>query len=183
MAEDLLSLDNQALEEFCLSEKEQSLGRKISNLGGWQSNDIDPGRKEIQPLLTELRNRVKELYIGLDFNPAIEPRILNLWININGTYHHNAPHVHPGSLISGTYYVKGDQSSGEIVFHTPVQSYNYTFTDKLVSKYNNFNSIECLHSPVPGKLILFPSWITHHVRPNYSKEDRISISFNAVPLR
>ena len=32
--------------------------------------------------------------------------------------------------------------------------------------------------PIAGRLIMFPSWLTHCVDPNESDELRISISFN-----
>ena len=34
------------------------------------------------------------------------------------------------------------------------------------------------YEPIPGKLIMFPSWLVHSVDSNESNDIRISISFN-----
>ena len=32
--------------------------------------------------------------------------------------------------------------------------------------------------PKEGRLVIFPSWMSHQVTPNFTNEDRISYSFN-----
>ena len=32
--------------------------------------------------------------------------------------------------------------------------------------------------PKPGKLVMFPSWVFHQVRPYHGNAERISIAFN-----
>ena len=58
------------------------------------------------------------------------------------------------------------------------------YNDKLhigVKKYNIFNS-ESMNVPVKtGKLLLFPSYLYHGVKPTRGKEDRVSMSFNVFP--
>ena len=39
------------------------------------------------------------------------------------------------------------------------------------------------YPPKEGRLVLFPSWVSHGVRENHTDEDRISISFNLIPNR
>ena len=40
-------------------------------------------------------------------------------------------------------------------------------------------------APTPGKLVLFPSWLMHGVKPHRGPRERISIAVNvlALPLR
>ena len=34
------------------------------------------------------------------------------------------------------------------------------------------------YPPVPGRMLLFPSWLYHSVEPNLSDRERVSLSFN-----
>ena len=34
--------------------------------------------------------------------------------------------------------------------------------------------------PIPGRIIMFPSWLWHAVEPNESNDIRISVSFNFI---
>ena len=37
--------------------------------------------------------------------------------------------------------------------------------------------------PKPGKLVMFPSWVFHQVRPYHGNAERISIAFNLTVYR
>jgi hypothetical protein len=37
-----------------------------------------------------------------------------------------------------------------------------------------------LIDPIPGVMVLFPSWLQHFVHPFFGKGERISIAFNVV---
>ena len=41
---------------------------------------------------------------------------------------------------------------------------------------------ETYYEPVPGRLIMFPSWLWHQVETNQSNDIRISVSFNFIML-
>jgi len=39
---------------------------------------------------------------------------------------------------------------------------------------------EIYYDPIPGRMIMFPSWMWHKVEPNKSNDIRISVSFNFI---
>ena len=45
---------------------------------------------------------------------------------------------------------------------------------------NPFNAREATIEVVPGRLVMFPSWLTHSVPLNRGDQERISISFNVM---
>ena len=108
----LLDLDTTSIEKYCLDYRDKDEGRQVSNVGGYQSNDVSiiPLAKEINKHLnvfSEAYGIGNELVIG------------NMWININGFKDYNKPHSHPNSLFSGVYYVKTPDKCGNITFENP----------------------------------------------------------------
>ena len=37
---------------------------------------------------------------------------------------------------------------------------------------------EVHYEPIAGRIVMFPAWVWHEVRPNESNDTRISVSFN-----
>jgi uncharacterized protein (TIGR02466 family) len=86
-------------------------------------------------------------------------------------------HVHPGANISGVYYVAAPPAtlergeSGKISFYDPRPRANMNQL--------SFQSTRHREAPVPGDMILFPSWLEHAVSPFQGAGERICIAFNA----
>jgi len=169
-----LNVDNENIISKCLELKEESNGRSITNVGGWQSNHININLEEF----SELFNII--YHISVDFSNFLELNLVGeiySWANINKYKDFNMTHIHPNSVLSGVYYAKCPKNSGEIVFHHPSPSIQHDWVSQI--NYNNYNSILWRIDPEDGDFILFPSWLYHHVNPNLNdKGDRISISFN-----
>lgn len=101
----------------------------------------------------------------------------NFWVNIMGHATTHSWHIHPRSVISGTYYVQIPKDSVGIKFEDPRMTMMMSCLpkkDKLPKALENFVSLR----PKAGEIVLFESWMRHEVPPNPSKEDRISVSFN-----
>tara|TARA_R110000803_G_scaffold41257_3_gene88809 strand:- start:131 stop:742 length:612 start_codon:yes stop_codon:yes gene_type:complete len=92
------------------------------------------------------------------------------WFNIGKKGDNLIKHIHPGSFLSGAFYVSCDDKD-QIVFFgdddmtLPPQNFN-----NLSSKYTSY---EC----IPSSLLLFKSNINHCTSSQKSKE-KITISFN-----
>ena len=71
-----------------------------------------------------------------------------------------------GSVISGAYYPYVDDNSCPLIFEHDSDIYN--------GPHQPYESI-----PTSGMMILFPSWLQHHTKPNQS-EKRITVSFNTI---
>jgi hypothetical protein len=162
--------------DFCIHENKKQKGQIKSNLGGYHSDDLNIK----EPVLNSLVNNI-ELNANLVskelFKINVDLKINNMWFIINKYKDFNLPHTHTFSKISGTFYVNVPKNSGDLIFinDSKIESY----LDKpYISEYNSHNSSTYFVPPEENMLYLFPSWLNHYVKPNLSKEKRISISFN-----
>ena len=103
-------------------------------------------------------------------------KIDNMWaiINIGGSA--NLRHQHGNSTISGAYYVRAPENSGDIVFYDPRPAAVYSHPT--VTNPNLLNAQINGIKPKEGALVLFPSYLDHSVNENLSNGERIVISFN-----
>lgn len=175
----ILNLNNDALIEYCYKRKKIDQGRNFSNIGGWQSDDLNLQDTELQPFIEELKNNIM-LYINqCRFKTDLKYKLDNIWININGYKDHNKPHIHPGCLFSGVYYLKTPENCGNIVFKHPADILQYDWKKDLLKEVMQNNCNEWFLPVQKGKMFIFPSWLYHYVMPNLNeKEDRISLAFN-----
>ena len=172
-----------SIEEYCLLCKTKDKGRLRSNRKGWQSNDLVAGKNQDIDKLVKLIETESNKFakaVGIE-----QVKVANIWININGENCSNREHKHPYSVFSGTYYVNCNEESGAIYFINPsMNGIEYDWKD-CTTNLNSATSPEIHIKPKVGDLLIFPSWLSHGVEINNSKNfNRISISFNtlAYPL-
>ena len=103
-------------------------------------------------------------------------KVTNCWAIINKKFASNAGHIHANSLISSAYYVSAPKECGHIVFDDPRPG--ATIKKGPYKNLNNWNQGNFLIEPKNGLLVMFPSFLTHHVQPNMSEEERVIVSFN-----
>lgn len=117
--------------------------------------------------------------INAHFHEIIAPRervelyITQSWLNVTrkGEFHHK--HTHPGSVLSGVYYVlTGDDD--RIVF----SQQGHKTLDWPTEKFNQFNSPTWWLPAKAGELLCFASSLEHHVPTVETEHLRISIAFN-----
>lgn len=105
-----------------------------------------------------------------------QAHFLNSWVTIYppGTY--VPEHVHSNSMLSGVFYAKVPEGSGNIIFKDPSAVAKTMF----IGDYNQFPTVPTVYThPVQtGQMIIFPSWLPHLTEVNRSTEDRIMVSFN-----
>ena len=95
------------------------------------------------------------------------------WINFTkqGQYHHK--HEHPNSLISGVFYLQTNQDDKIYFYRSGYQQIKFP-----PQEWNEYNSESWWYEAQAGKLILFPSSLTHQVPTVGGTTTRISLSFN-----
>lgn len=99
------------------------------------------------------------------------------WLNImpRGTAH--SFHLHPQSVLSGTYYVKVPKGAPGLKFEDPRLSRMMAAPARQPdADPRTLSHIE--YAATAGHVILFESWLRHEVAANRSSAERISISFN-----
>jgi uncharacterized protein (TIGR02466 family) len=101
----------------------------------------------------------------------------SLWINVMNKGAVHAPHIHPHSAISGTYYVRVPPASGAIRFEDPRLAMMMAAPPrKKNARAQNRLFVDVV--PRTGMLLLWESWLRHGVQANGAREPRVSVSFN-----
>ena len=162
-------------------------GAHHSNLGGWQSEwDMDRwGGPAAIKLLAIGRNTANRVTTDRHGNAVVLTWKANMWANVNRSGHGNEFHSHPGSFWSGVYYVDdggidADPSlGGELEFMDPRGPGPAMYAPHLAySKAGLSVGANETVRPKAGRLVMFPAWLLHQVRPYRGKALRISIAFN-----
>lgn len=100
-----------------------------------------------------------------------------IWVNILGEGGQHSGHIHPGSVISGTYYVAIPEGAGRIKFEDPRLAMMMAapqLTEDAPEEAKRFVYVQ----PKEGHCLLWESWLRHEVMPGQNEEARISVSFN-----
>ncbi len=110
------------------------------------------------------------------------------WYNTNRYGDHHAPHTHPRSYLSGTYYVHVPSAPAGvddprarpacISFYDPRTGANMI----TVGPEPDARAAHVVH-PSAGTLLMWPSPVQHYVHPNLSEKHRVTISFNLMMNR
>src|SRR5262245_8423534 len=104
-------------------------------------------------------------------------KMTDCWANIMPRQVAHGLHLHPLSVISGTYYVRTPKGCAGLKFEDPRLSRFMAAPPKLLGcRLENRHHVT--YSAEAGHVILFESWLRHEVTPNPVPGERVSISFN-----
>lgn len=146
-----------------------------TNRQGWNSEDMAVlDRAEFAPLQQVVRAACVQALAEMNVRDVAFH--LQSWINLHDRGGFNFPHVHEGSLLSGSFYLKVPAGSGRFVFRDPRPGVVHGYVKGGVP--NGYGDIHL--TPDAGLLVLFPCWLEHFVEPHGSDEPRITIAFNAI---
>ncbi len=151
-------------------------------LGGYTSYGSHDRLHLVSSLFATLRRRidphVKAYAKRLGYDLA--GRSLDMsdcWVNVMPAGVVHSLHLHPGSVISGTYYVTVPRGAGPLKFEDPRLSRMMAAPPRR----NDAPKALAPHvsmSARAGDLILFESWLRHEVPQARFVGERVSISFN-----
>ncbi len=130
----------------------------------------------ITPKLVEFGTRL--------FGERMGWSLKEMWVNVLDKGGHQAMHNHANSFISGVVYLTSSHPSSQTVFIKSPGGTDFLFkNDHAGTTAGEFNADKWIApAPEPGDMVLFPSYLLHAVPPNQG-ERRITLSFNAIPLR
>jgi uncharacterized protein (TIGR02466 family) len=183
---------NDALEARILAREGEVASVRHSNWGGWQSPTDFPewcgpeGETVLGIAQSLARNLTADRQGG-----APDPRWrLNAWANVNRLGQGNEFHTHPGAYWSATYYVRDGGASenpelgGEFEIQDPRGVAPAMLAPMLAFRTAGGQSAGASEVIVPraGNLVMFPSWLSHGVRPYHGDDVRISIALNLTPV-
>ena len=165
-------------------DQEGEEGSQISELGGWHSRYDLHRNQDYRPIIDRVHRAAQAISNKLGYDPNMRLQLNSLWSIINPPKCANQSHIHPGNQWSGVYYVQAPKGAGDVQFTDPRTAHvmNQPYFDQTKEK-NRENWTHVSFEPEPGKLLIFPSWLYHHVDPNMTEEtgkagDRVIMSFN-----
>lgn len=101
----------------------------------------------------------------------------SFWINILNPLAAHSGHIHPHSVISGTYYVKTPDGAGALKLEDP--RLPMMMNAPSPQKEAPISAKRFVYEkPEPGTVMMWESWLRHEVTANMGEDLRISISFN-----
>jgi uncharacterized protein (TIGR02466 family) len=133
-------------------------------------NDLpkrDPAFADLAKLLTR---HAGEFAKDCAFDMGRKPRLDSLWANLLKSGGQHSGHIHPHSIISGTFYVEVPTGSGAIRFEDP----RLPLMMAAPGRPDTFVGI----SPRRGLLLMWESWLRHEVLQGTGRGERLSVSFN-----
>jgi uncharacterized protein (TIGR02466 family) len=177
---------NARLLQECLQLREDDVaGQRWSKRnypGGFTSYASVSRMQRVSPTFARLEKllnaHVARLVRELEFE--LEGRQLAMtdcWVNIMPQGVTHSLHLHPLSVISGTYYVRAPKGSPGLKFEDPrLDRYMAAPPRKADAAISNRPWV--VMPAAAGELLLFESWLRHEVVANPVRSERVSISFN-----
>jgi uncharacterized protein (TIGR02466 family) len=153
-----------------------------ATLGGWQTENLaDDQVPVVRSLIAILRDRItralREWAEGLEPEPARESLKIAAWGVVMDDGGSQMPHVHPVGVLSGVYYVAIPEQ------HGAAGALRFTRMLPWIQARPGVRDSHRYVYPVPGKLVMFPSYFWHETVPFEGPGKRVSIAFDVLPAR
>ncbi|WP_309087497.1 TIGR02466 family protein [Phenylobacterium sp.] len=101
----------------------------------------------------------------------------SVWVNILKPGAAHTGHIHPHSVLSGTYYVAVPPGASALKIEDPRLPLMMAAPPRRPDAPEEAQPFVYLQ-PQPGTLYMWESWLRHEVPANRAKAPRVSISFN-----
>lgn len=125
-----------------------------------------------------LRRHVRAFARSLDWELAGRSlSMTDCWANIMPQGVAHSLHLHPNSVVSGTYYVVTPKGCPGLRFEDPRLACLMAAPPRRAAVRPS-NQAFVVYPALAGRVTLFESWLRHEVPANPVKSERISVSFN-----
>jgi uncharacterized protein (TIGR02466 family) len=178
-------LDRELADECRSLALSDAAGRRWSAqhyLGGYTSYGSLDRLHQVSSLFAALQKRIdgRVTIFVRALHYDMRGRVLvmtDCWANVMqaGTVH--SLHLHPGSFVSGTYYLQVPKGAGRLKFEDPCLGLHMAAPPRRPDAPQRLRPFVSV-SAEAGDLILFESWLRHEVPAAKFAGERISISFN-----
>lgn len=145
----------------------------------------------VQFIVDSLRKTVVQANHGIwpEGAPGFHMAIQGIWFQVSNQGAHHDIHTHGNCSWSGVYCVQVDEPElrtqhPALKAHNGVTRFYGPYFNHLGGAHMDFGNayLQAAHvdvEPVPGQLVVFPSWLPHQAMPYVGEADRIIVSFNA----
>ena len=165
----ILSKDSQGIESNIAPTIKQNL---IESKFNFFQDEVDIVRRTTQWIASCLKKTINTIQMeNIDYNFFFKES----WYHITKTNGMHEPHIHPTCSWCGIYYVQSgdDDKGGDTVFSNP---FFPNHIDRGNLYLNNMSQIRV--KAEDGKLIFFPSFLSHYQSLYEGTKDRIVVAFN-----
>jgi uncharacterized protein (TIGR02466 family) len=176
----------EALDASCRAlAADDSAGRRWAREHGYRGytsyaslNDLPVRDPNLAELVRRLDRHVADFAAECGFDLGRRRlRLDSLWVNVLKPGGTHSGHIHPHSVVSGTFYVAVPPGSGALKLEDP------RLAMMMAAPTRRPDAPEALRpfvysDPAPGRLFLWESWLRHEVVAGAGRGERISISFN-----
>lgn len=140
--------------------------------------DIDLRVPAFADLTRVIDGHVAAFARALDFDLGDRKLVMDsLWVNVLEPGGHHGAHIHPQSVMSGTYYVAVPPGASALKIEDPRLGLMMAAPPKRAkAKLGNRGFVYV--EPKERSLLLWESWLRHEVPPNKARSKRVSVSFN-----
>jgi uncharacterized protein (TIGR02466 family) len=101
----------------------------------------------------------------------------SIWINVLSPGGAHSGHIHPHSVLSGTYYVETPKGASALKLEDPRLPMMMAAPPRSKSAPEDERAFVYV-VPRAGEVLMWESFVRHEVPPNRAKTARISVSFN-----
>lgn len=101
----------------------------------------------------------------------------SLWVNVLPPGGIHTSHIHPHSVVSGTYYAAVPAGASALRFEDPRLGFMMAAPPRKAKAKPERRSFVYV-APAARTLLLWESWLRHEVPMNEADSERISVSFN-----
>jgi uncharacterized protein (TIGR02466 family) len=173
---------NPMLRKSILEHARANPGTQQTNVGGWHSENGklefcgEAGERLVRHMFEMTEEATRRVYAEQGRSPEKFSWSLTAWANVNRRGNYNNMHTHPTATWSGVYYVDHGESNPQ------AEGTSIDLSDPNPARTNIFfPEVAVTHfrfRPIPGLMIMFPSYVPHNVPPHQGDRARISIAFN-----
>jgi uncharacterized protein (TIGR02466 family) len=165
--------------------EEDRAGRAWSKAQGYRGytsyaslNDLPQRDPAIADLVKLLGKHVTAFADACAFDLAgPKLKLDSLWVNVMKPGATHSGHIHPHSVVSGTFYVAVPPGAGALKFEDPRLGMMMAAPRRRDDAPEPLKQFVYL-DPTPGTVLLWESWLRHEVMPHAGTGERISVSFN-----
>jgi len=177
---------NKALLAACRSiAAEDGAGKSWSREHGYRGytsyaslNDLPKRDPAFADLKRALDGHARAFASALHLELAGKKLVLDsIWINVLEPGGVHTSHVHPHSVISGTYYVETPPGSSALKLEDPRLPLMMAAPPRRDDAPEGERSFVYL-DPKAGEVLMWESFVRHEVPANGAKKARVSVSFN-----
>lgn len=116
----------------------------------------------------------KELHLDLGGRRLV---LDSLWVNVLKPGGAHSGHLHPHSVLSGTYYVAMPPGASALKLEDPRLSMMMAAPPRQAEAPEDARTFVYVPAEA-GEVLMWESWLRHEVPANAARSDRVSISFN-----